>query len=290
MKYYRSHVGEDIAIGLCYYTSRGRHIECRIKHGEGSFQVEEVIREDVLGRGGKYVYRLFKPWGVSSREVEEAVKKYGARLVGRKDKYSDAWIHIISNTRIYKGGYTLVGRIDESFKPEDIHLGNRFRIKVLIPREEEIDDVLEIRLRNNHIHGYKALKRGTPPRLERIKYEAIQSYLFNISINNLVKNGVEPPPALPLLGYATPSRQLTTLLGMGREEILRLKRLFYRLRHVGYDFYGGLRNTYIRILEDIGLIMGDGEVTLEFMLGRGEYATILLREIFKPLRPRQQGF
>ncbi len=311
MEYPRSHVNEDVAIGLCYYTTRGRHIKCRIKHGVGSFQVEEIIRRDILGDRGLYLYRIFKPWGVSSREVEESIKKYGARLIGRKDKYSDAWIHVVSKTRIYREGYTLVGRIDETYKPEEIHIGNRFRIRVLIPPGEDMDDVLEAirrinrgetrvlnyygyqrfgHSRDNHIHGYKAIRKEPPPRLERIKYEALQSYLFNLSINNLVRRGADPPQTLPLVGYATPSTQLEDLLGINREEALKLKKHFFMLRHAGYDFYGGVRNTYIRILGEISIARENEEAILEFILGRGEYATILLRELFKPLRPRQQGF
>lgn len=151
--------------------------------------------------------------------------------------------------------------------------------------------------------------RAVPIRIRRMYIQAYQAYLFNRTLSDAFSYGEDlfapqdsdicydnnnslgrPGPgkrlAVPLVGY---SYYKKTRFNFHISKILEQEGISYRdffikeLQEISGE--GGFREAAIRYQNFS--ISGD---VVSFMLGRGSYATVLLREIIKPADPVSCGF
>jgi|Deesub1362B_J571_1020462.scaffolds.fasta_scaffold00004_138 tRNA pseudouridine13 synthase len=162
---------------------------------------------------------------------------------------------------------------------------------------------------------YKKALKAFPKRLLKLLIQSYQSYLYNLMLSHRLMEGLpisssiegdfiinsgkitrtidktKYPPAIPLIGYAyRPSKG-----PQGEIE----KKILNELRIDSKDFYlqdfpelslkGGFRpakqELYMLLLKE-----HPSHITVETVLSKGCYCTILLRELFKPIDPVRQGF
>ncbi len=180
--------------------------------------------------------------------------------------------------------------------------------------------------RINHIRGYRfvremasiskdALRRELTNKyggkdVARLLINSFQAYLFNQAINISIKRGGGLPKtkhrislrnfegrvlmsdAYPVIGYGltyTPT-ELKEILEKIGFSIYDLKRLLYRFKYIGIDVYGDLRPVEILFLEPPEIWFDGDIVKIKFAISRGQYATQVIREIFKPRHPSRQGY
>lgn len=118
---------------------------------------------------------------------------------------------------------------------------------------------------------------------------------FIIKVATLHINPLNKPWA-PLIGYGYIPK-ITRLSDRLYMEILPklgvILEKFKKLYKMGLLIRSNFRPITLNV-NSLSLVtynnFNDEWITLNFKLGRGMYATILLREIFKPLRPNTQGF
>ncbi len=307
-------------MGLCYYTTPYNFLQAKIKWRKDSFYVEELINLDLVQEDGEYfLYKIYKPWGITTESFTQRLRKFGAFPLGRKDKYSKARVYIISKRRLPSmKNLCLIGKLPQDIKMDEIHIGNRFRISVYISGVNVLKSLNDITClieeineyqgknilnyfgyqrfgitRRNHLIGYKILKMHKPRTINinqsRIYLEALQSYLFNILLSRMALRG-NLPNTLPIPGYSLEEKKLVELYGLSTLSARTIKKGLLRLRDMGLRFYGGLRDTRLTLIKPIHYDVRGKELLLDFALSRGQYATILLREIFKPKHPRKSGF
>ncbi len=163
-----------------------------------------------------------------------------------------------------------------------------------------------------------------------IKYfiNSLQSYLFNkaLSMRLITDNGIKVYPKDYCLEYVSDiNRYIVIRCSDLNEDVRRIaKRLLAPI--IGYDYLkmdtqDGFREIYLKLLEEEGLsinhfqsLVKEGIIirggfrkiiadissisfslvnkvlNIGFSLGRGSYATIVLRELIKPMLPSDQGF
>ena len=153
--------------------------------------------------------------------------------------------------------------------------------------------------------------RSVPLSLRRFYIQAYQSFLFNLSLSaafldgeNLFEsqstdicfdpygiigkhaNGLDQRLALPFVGYSYYKKtrfdhQISKILK--REEISPKDFFIKEMQEVSSE--GGFRQAAICCSNYLSY-----DNTVEFSLSRGSFATILLREVMKPLDPMHAGF
>jgi tRNA pseudouridine13 synthase len=166
----------------------------------------------------------------------------------------------------------------------------------------------------------KAL-RSLPIDVRRLFVEAYQAYIFNRTLSKALNEGYDISKvfkddvcfhydgrlgeinvaessdedsilAVPLVGYAfRPKGRFGVLLqDILKEECIDAKDFYVKeMQEVSLE--GGFRPAPLLLLYDIKYdVIDDGRITLWFGLHKGSYATILLREIIKPIDPFLQGF
>ena len=179
----------------------------------------------------------------------------------------------------------------------------------LLPRSMDIERNLLQQLSDNK--DSKSAIRSIPLTLRRFYIQAYQSFLFNKTLslayqfgeelflptNNDVcfdKNSIlgkfENDPkqllAMPLIGhsYYKKSRFDYYIKKILDDELLTPKDFFIKdFQEISID--GGFRNTSLNYLN-----LNISKNMIKFQLSRGSYATILLREILKPVEPLICGF
>ncbi|GEM_PF-4633364 len=342
----KSHSHEDIFIGLCNYSIplEWESIGHAIKFSKDSFKVEEIINDDHISTSGYYLYKIVKSWGINSSDIERNLRKYSARLLGKKDKYSIAKQYVISEKPIRRPGYMYIGRVNKDIKTNELHIANKFDIMVRIRDSGKIDEIInrleEIRKypilnyfgyqrfgvkRRNHIVGYRIIK--SVDRLHKFKWKihrdilrlyvnAFQSYIFNHTLNQYVypthnlraverqKDGERNKmyflqiggirvPSIPIIGYSMKKlpKYLEDIINKWGIQWGGLRRRLYELKRLGIDLFGSLRPVYIHFLEEPHVKNIHNEtIEISFTILRGQYATIILREIFRPRKPRVIGY
>ncbi|HZW84336.1 MAG TPA: tRNA pseudouridine(13) synthase TruD, partial [Nitrososphaerales archaeon] len=170
---------------------------------------------------------------------------------------------------------------------------------------------------------WTAALRAVPIRLRRLYVNAYQAYLFNLTLSAAIAGGedislyvrgdnwgeeeagglrvsrprgVRDPPAksavplVQLMGYAFRdygSRFDRELLRAARTEGVEAKQFFVEeMQEVSAE--GGFRRPH-QAFEGGTVEVSDGNATLGFSLGKGMYATVLLREVLKPSDPEAAG-
>jgi len=166
--------------------------------------------------------------------------------------------------------------------------------------------------------------RAVPIGLRRLFTQAYQSYLFNRALSLAVKQGLDISKSEAGDNWGEVSRDGLVLLKVhgvreprtpGAVPLLQLSGFAYRNYGSRFDacveeamadegvtakeFFveqmqevsveGGFRRPHMAA-KDLSYDVQAGVATLEFTLARGEYATVLVREIVKPEDPDAQGF
>lgn len=171
------------------------------------------------------------------------------------------------------------------------------------------------------LKGYDeiALLRSLPIRLRRLFVEAYQSYIFNRSLSLVVNSKVDLSSfekddiivrldepfkvkrakgyeqgytiAMPIIGYSTrfnEGRFDKFIKKVLNEENVEPKDFYVKeMQEVSAE--GGFRVPCLNV-KDFFYEISNKDVKVKFMLYKGSYATILLREIIKPKEPFLSGF
>ena len=189
---------------------------------------------------------------------------------------------------------------------------NYARAAKALPRGMDIErTVLEAMIRHGDARRAAA---SIPTPMRRFLAQAHQSYLFNMAASSLLASGEDvfearagdvsygpdgeprrhalppdPPaaPAIPLPGYAHYRKtrfEAAVSAAMERDGTAPRDFLAKGMPEIGLE--GGLRSAAVPC-SDVESPAGD---TVSFTLGRGSYATVVMREIVKPADPHACGF
>ena len=166
--------------------------------------------------------------------------------------------------------------------------------------------------------------RAAPPRLRRFYVQAFQSFIFNKTLSSALAraldisamedgdnwaeldesglgikkiHGVREPkfseglPVIQLAGYGFRdygSRfDKLTMEAMAQEGVTAKDFYINELQEASAE--GGFRVPHMRVMDAKLEIEREGTAVLGFVLARGQYATVFLREIIKPDDPRASG-
>ena len=179
--------------------------------------------------------------------------------------------------------------------------------------------------RINHLRGYRLIREvaSLPQKdlgkevtntyggkdIARLLINSFQAYVFNHTLNASIRRSGDLPKSLqkifvkkidggeevdgcPVLGYSLTDipQDIEDILKIMGISVGELKRILYRLRYLGIDVYGDLRPTKIVFLETPEIEFQGQTAKIKFSISRGQYATQVLREIFKPKYPSKQGY
>jgi tRNA pseudouridine13 synthase len=136
----------------------------------------------------------------------------------------------------------------------------------------------------NDPEDYTGALRKLPPNLSQMFIHAYQGYIFNKALSGYIRQKI-PVDRLPLAGYNTELDEITAVLlekeGVKPEDF-RIKKMQelssrgeYRDCYVPVE---GLEVTFAGADESNA---GKNKATIRFSLRKGNYATVLLREIMK---------
>jgi len=165
--------------------------------------------------------------------------------------------------------------------------------------------------------------RAVPIKLRRLLVNAYQSYVFNLTLSRALEEGEDiskyeagdnwgevsedglrllkvhgvrespsasPVPLVQTAGYAFRdygSRFDRMAIEVMKEEEVNA-RMFYVDEMQEVSAEGGFRRPHMTVLDHSFQVRGDS-TELKFTLAKGEYATVLLREVMKPEHPIDSG-
>lgn len=193
----------------------------------------------------------------------------------------------------------------------------------LFGKSQDIERMVLRRLAD-HDGDYIGSLRSVPIQVRRLFIHAYQGYLFNVTLSRAVASrmevgkatngdnwcivdrhelnaegvhGAREPvlegaiPMIQLVGYSFRdygSRFDSIIVEVLKEEELEPKQ-FYIKEAQEISSEGGFRHAPL-LAKDLHYRLDDNSASLGFSLGRGEYATSLVREIVKPEDPFSAGF
>ncbi|HUK79036.1 MAG TPA: tRNA pseudouridine(13) synthase TruD [Nitrososphaerales archaeon] len=192
----------------------------------------------------------------------------------------------------------------------------------LLPVGRDIERIVAVELVNHPGEWVKALRR-VPIKLRRLYVQAYQSFIFNRTLSRGISSGediskmklgdnwaeVSPDglvtsaprgvrdvptaravPMVQVVGYAF--RDYGSRFDGCLMEVLDLEGVrpgsFYVKEMQEISAEGGFRRPHLALLEPSWRVDGT-TATMKFTLGKGQYATILLREVIKPANPAASG-
>lgn len=192
----------------------------------------------------------------------------------------------------------------------------------MLPPHQDMERAVARRLASAPGDWAEAL-RAVPLRVRRLYVQAYQSYLFNRTLSLALERGLDisvyskgdnwgrpsgdglsvakvggvrdppPEPAVPMVqvvGYAY--RNYGSRFDSCVEQVIREEgvaaREFYVKEMQEVSAEGGFRMAHMAVA-DANFECSGATAELRFTLGRGEYATVLLREIVKPADPAASG-
>jgi tRNA pseudouridine13 synthase len=166
-----------------------------------------------------------------------------------------------------------------------------------------------------HSRDFVGAFRRLPTKLCQLFVQAYQSYLFNKFVSERIQRGIslneiqkedyavrvdnQSCLALPIVGFKQPLS--SGIQGEIEKEILEEENLTHEQFRISVmpaiSAAGGLR-TALMPIKDLFLAKPNMDsvnpskrkVEVNFMLGKGSYATIVLREFMKPRNPVSAGF
>lgn len=193
----------------------------------------------------------------------------------------------------------------------------------LLPPGQGVERMVARRLAKKPADRLGAL-RALPIALRRFYTQAYQSYIFNRTLSRAMQKGIdisiceagdnwgeltdeglvlrkvhgvrEPQvegavPLVQLIGFAY--RNYGSRFDACVEEVLAEEgvspREFYVKEMQEVSVEGGFRRPHLTVLGESYQLDGDVAI-LSFVLARGEYATVLMREVVKPSDPHSAGF
>ena len=191
-----------------------------------------------------------------------------------------------------------------------------------LSRFQDVESMVARSLNQSPGEWVKAL-RAVPVNLRRLYVEAYQSLIFNETMSDAVSKGEDISKPLPGDNWAEVSEDgmvtsevhgvkeamgegcvpMMQLVGYGTRDYgsrfdACIKSVIERQGVGAKDFYvkemqevsaeGGFRRPHLAI-KDWSCVVKDGTALLNFTLARGQYATVLLREIIKPVDPESSG-
>lgn len=200
----------------------------------------------------------------------------------------------------------------------------RFREgSVMLPSGQDIERMVSRRMAERHEDPLGAL-RVIPIGLRRLYTQAYQSYIFNRSVSVAISRGLdigsaepgdnwgevseyglvlgrvhgvkEPQtegcvPVVQLVGYAY--RDYGSRFDGCIEQVMEEEGVtpgqFYLKEMQEASVEGGFRRPFVDMRDESVKPLGK-DAQLRFTLAKGEYATVLLREIVKPRDPESSGF
>ncbi len=201
--------------------------------------------------------------------------------------------------------------------------GRYHQALTLFTKSQDIERKVLRRLAD-HNGDFLGSLRSVPIQVRRLFIHAYQSYLFNVTLSRAAASKMElgkatngdnwsivdghqlnpedvhgarepaPDGAIPmvqLVGYSFRdygSRFDTIVGGVLKEEDVQPKH-FYVKEAQEMSSEGGFRQAPL-LAKDLQYRLDDNSASLGFSLGRGEYATSLVREIVKPEDPFSAGF
>ncbi len=158
------------------------------------------------------------------------------------------------------------------------------------PEQYKYEKILLYHLANKP-EDYKGAIKRLPEGLQKLFIHAFQSYVFNKALSYLIGEGFDDKDAeLPLVGYKTPLKEDKG--GEKIKEVLEEQgvsqddfklRDFKHLRSEGTyrDCFAEVRDFEISEVGSDDLNINKNMVDIAFKLGKGTYATVLLREFMK---------
>jgi tRNA pseudouridine13 synthase len=190
----------------------------------------------------------------------------------------------------------------------------------IMPSKMDLERMLitELMRSNDPVRAFRSL----PVTMRRLFVQAYQSYIFNRTLSIAVKEeyditsaepndmcfffeqnnlrmmcikrfdanaGVMQLPAIPLAGYAfrDDNRFSTLVKKIMEEESVSMKDFYVKdLQEVSLE--GGFRQASM-LCREFSYVL-NGSLQLKFILPKGSYATVLLRELIKPNDPIMAGF
>lgn len=204
---------------------------------------------------------------------------------------------------------------------EEMTRGNYQRGRELLPPGQDLERLVAGRLAQDPEDKIRAL-RGLPVKVRRLYVQAYQSYIFNKAVSLAMDDGVDistaqrgdnwgevkdgavasrvgsageaPPdgagPMVQLAGYAFRDygSRFDSLLVKAMKDEQVAPRDFYVKEMQELSAEGGFRIAHLVLAEPHFSTAGNTAL-LSFRLARGQYATVLLREIIKPAEPRTSG-
>ena len=193
----------------------------------------------------------------------------------------------------------------------------------LLPRGEDVERMVAHRLSRKPEDKLGAI-RAVPIALRRLYVHAFQSYIFNRSLSLAMREGLDISKAIHGDNWGELSSDGLSLKKvhgvrepMTAEAVPLLQLVGYAYRNYGSRFDGCVekvletegvqpREFYVKEMQEVSAEGGfrrahmsvreastgseQSSAWLEFTLARGEYATVLLREVIKPQDPTSAGF
>ena len=188
----------------------------------------------------------------------------------------------------------------------------------MLPAHQDVERIVARRLSSKPEDWIGAL-RAVPMRLRRLYVQAYQSFLFNRTLSLALAKGLDiskyesgdnwseasedglatsqvrgvrehaPPSAVPMVqlaGFAY--RNYGSRFDSCLEEVMTQERVsakeFYVKQMQEVSAEGGFRRPHLAVGDASYACAGD-KADLSFTLARGQYATVLLREVMKPTDP-----
>ncbi|HEY6283563.1 MAG TPA: tRNA pseudouridine(13) synthase TruD [Nitrososphaerales archaeon] len=242
----------------------------------------------------------------------------GTHRVGKamvRREFEEAVRLILSEARPEDDSQTLAAK--EAFRADRYGEG-----LMHLSRSQDVESMVAKSLNRNPGDWVKAL-RAIPVNLRRLYVEAYQSSIFNETMSEAIAKGEDISKPRPGDNWAEVSEDgmVTSLVhgvkeAMAVEGVPMVQLVGYGTRDYGSrfdacinsvidrqdigakDFYvkemqevsaeGGFRRPHLAI-KDSSCDVKDGTALLKFTLARGQYATVLLREIIKPRDPESAG-
>jgi len=192
----------------------------------------------------------------------------------------------------------------------------------MLPVHQDIERMVARRL-SSEPEDWTGALRAVPVRLRRLYVQAYQSFLFNRTLSLALTKGLDiskyesgdnwseaseddlatspvhgvkehaPPYAIPmaqLAGFAY--RNYGSRFDLCLEEVMAQERVsakeFYVKQMQEVSGEGGFRRPHL-VVRDASYTCAGVRADLSFTLARGQYATVLLREVIKPKDPVADG-
>ena len=248
-----------------------------------------------------YFFVSFKRVKVNLKEIPNVkVRIVGKtkRLLSRKDLLGNAFKVRVRECECLEEAFDSWKKLLEGWKVPNFYGHQRFAEnnhligEAIVKRDFKTADELLYR------EGYEGLK-GTPLWLKRFYVQSYQSYLFNRELSKVLNGEVKGEPKLVELseqifngkveaaylpGYGFRDKgdvYSKALIEVAREEGIKFRHFYVdEIKEVSQE--GGIRPAKIPSYKVSYSLSPDvGEAVLRFVLYRGSYATVALRELLK---------